>query len=355
MAGAITNKLGNVVVMPVSSMRQADDTYDIGFSANDTRKWSVAFYNDGIAPYTDDLSDGAVKWVNGFTVRVNPFSVNIDGTLCFYDEALSFALEEADAVLPRIDSVVVRRDLFARRADLYIKQGTPAAGAVPPELEYNRDGVCEFLLANVYVTAGVGSLAQSDVTDWRKFMTVKAGTDGNVLRYDLGEMMFTGFTPAELPVWKPGWYFMNGDYYPNTSKQAIQLNKLPTDFKERWGIINNGSATCVPNFFYEDGRGYFVRAVNGISRLVASAWNDAMRPIKGSASPSPQHGYFFRNNHVASGAFTLGPQRQYAPQGATDYQGNALTINTELLGPNFSGVETRPVCIGMLPVIYLTV
>ena len=354
MTGAITNKTGNVVVMPLSSMRQADGSYDFAFAANDIRQWSTSFYTDGICPYTDDLSDGYVEFVNGFTVRVNPFRVNINGTLCFTYDAISLTLEDADPTLPRIDSIIMRRDLVGRRGDLLVKTGTPATNAVPPELVYNRDGICEFLPANVYVTAGVGSLAQSDITDWRKFMEMKAGIEGNVPVRPLGSMEFSGFTPAELVTYMPGWYFMNGDFFPNTSKQAIQLNKLPTDFKNRWGIVNNGSATCVPNFFYEDGRGYFMRA--GLNP--GTQHNDKMRPIVGVLTSYEDRGHSPKTAEYWSGAFFgKGGANKFVNYSSSSTNADSAKVgfDSSRLGEGYSGEETAPLYIEVTPVIYLGV
>lgn len=171
-------------------------------------------------------------------------------------------------------------------------------------------------------------------------------------RYDLGDMGFTGFTPEELAEWRPGWYFMNGDYFPNTSKQAIQLNKLPTDFKERWGIINNGSATCVPNFFYEDGRGYFVRAADGTIKKVGSVQEDAMRPITGRIGIlSRQSGAILE----PSGAFIREEVLRAGTLGTAADSIHGVGFDSALLGANYSGSETAPIHIGMTPVIYLGV
>ena len=170
--------------------------------------------------------------------------------------------------------------------------------------------------------------------------------------FDVGEMTFTGFTPEELAEWRPGWYFMNGDYYPNETPQAVQLNAFPDGFKERWGIINDGSATCVPNFFYEDGRAYFFRAGNE----PGTKHTDSIPPITGSFTGGDGYGTF-QEAHPPTGAFELINNR-------TDYsiaasQGKYATgdcqLNTSLLGKVFSGTEVTPMYIEGTPVIYLAV
>lgn len=172
--------------------------------------------------------------------------------------------------------------------------------------------------------------------------------------FNLGEMMFTGFTVEELPAWKPGWYFMNGDFFPNTSKQAIQLNKLPTDFKNRWGIVNNGSATCVPNFFNEDGRGYFFRAGDGTIHRVGEANIDTIRPVTGSFTASLDAGTSLASA-LTSGAFRLGEKYDVRPGGFIAGSSHSIDIDSSQLGEHYSGVETAPMHRNGTPVIYLGV
>lgn len=99
----------------------------------------------------------------------------------------------------------------------------------------------------------------------------------------IGEMRLLPFRSTELP---SQWYFMNGKTYLLTSDQGKALNSLPTNFKNDWGIAVSGSNINVPQFFHDDGRGYFVRAADGTARKIGSVEEDAAQAVKGIFPPS---------------------------------------------------------------------
>lgn len=156
---------------------------------------------------------------------------------------------------------------------------------------------------------------------------------------------FLPYRPDELPDF---YYFCNGDRYPTDSPQGEVLLSTSANFKLDWGITVIDNTISIPNMFYTDGRGYFLRAVNGSSRLVGSRQDDTMRTINGTASV-PRAGM-----SGATGALkTSGAGGRYTT-GETSGS-SVLTLNTALLGANFSGTETTPLNIGMTPAIFLGV
>lgn len=98
----------------------------------------------------------------------------------------------------------------------------------------------------------------------------------------VGDQQLMPFRANELPF---GWYFRNGDNYLLSSPQGQAINSLSANYKNDYSItikdINGQQYINVPNAFYRDGRGYFERAVNGITRQVGNIEDDAIRNITG--------------------------------------------------------------------------
>ena len=95
----------------------------------------------------------------------------------------------------------------------------------------------------------------------------------------VGKIELLPFRSTNLPT---GWYFCNGDRFPLSTPQGVALNGLPTEFKSDWGITISNNSISLPNLFYSDGRGYFLRSVDGLKRNVGSVQTDAIRNITGT-------------------------------------------------------------------------
>lgn len=184
MPTADTNKLGDVVLMPVSSFNIKEGIVDLAFSATDLQMLNTAFWISGVVPheksgdYSTDTS-AKVSILNGLNIQIAPGRIHVDGTICFWNNALlgdGFAIDPPDA-LGRIDSVVIRRNLIARRADVVILKGTPANNPVPPEIQYNQSGVADLRLADISVKTGIAQLSSGDISDKRTFIRARLGVD----------------------------------------------------------------------------------------------------------------------------------------------------------------------------------
>ncbi len=152
---------------------------------------------------------------------------------------------------------------------------------------------------------------------------------------------------TELPF---GWRFCNGDLYPLDSDVGKALSAFSNNYKVDWGIAVYGQSIGIPNMFYTDGRGYFVRMVNGSTRQVGSVQNDTMRPITGTA-PLLRSGSGPNFNGALYGTGT-----NIMAGGSTAGGGVAgIMLDSSRMGPNYSGTETTPLNIGMIPAIYLGV
>ena len=169
----------------------------------------------------------------------------------------------------------------------------------------------------------------------------------------IGKIELFAHRVVDLP---NGWYFANGDRYLLSSTQGQTLYHLPNNYKTDWNITITGvspnETINVPNMFHTDGRGKYIRPVNGIARQVGSTIDDQMRNITGyiayvQGATSPQL-------IPASGAFK---STLIGSWGITGSGGGAcqLDFNSSNLGNNFNGSDTHPLDVGMIPAIFLGV
>ena len=89
----------------------------------------------------------------------------------------------------------------------------------------------------------------------------------------VGAILLLPFRKDELPV---GWHFCNGAAVSLDSDQGRALNALPAGYKADWGITTLDGAITLPNLFSEDGRGCFLRPVDGLTRQVGAEQGDAV-------------------------------------------------------------------------------
>lgn len=162
---------------------------------------------------------------------------------------------------------------------------------------------------------------------------------------------FLPYRPDELPDF---YYFCNGDRYPTDSPQGERLLSTSANFKLDWGITVVDDTINVPNMFYTDGRGFFVRAVDGTTKQVGSIENDTIKShrliVRGS---SPE----------ASSAMPVATLTYSGVKGfvGVNHQ-NSTMVETDTIpfdGTAFvrydGGTETVPLYVGMTPAIRLGV
>lgn len=167
---------------------------------------------------------------------------------------------------------------------------------------------------------------------------------------------YIGLLPNRVGELPTGFYFTNGDRVLLSSTQGLALSGLSANFKSDWGITVSGSYISLPNLFYSDGRGLFLRAVNGSARQVGKVELDALQNITGTF----YHKYnssniYFGNQSVTSGAF--GAQSvgtgYLCSNSSSSYAGYQLVFDAS--GSARTDSETRPLNIGLTPIIYLGV
>lgn len=158
----------------------------------------------------------------------------------------------------------------------------------------------------------------------------------------VGKIELLPFRFNSLP---KGWYFCNGERFNLSTPQGAALNGLSTDFKADWGITISNDTISLPNLFFSDGRGYFLRSADGSTRKVGSVQTDAIRNITGTFGGCLGRGgtgVFFDPGTAITDNYDGGP-----------YQSNrtALDVSREVPTAN----ENVVLNCGMTPAIFLGV
>lgn len=166
----------------------------------------------------------------------------------------------------------------------------------------------------------------------------------------VGAILLLPFRKDELPM---GWHFCNGAAVSLDSAQGRALNALPAGYKADWGITTLDGAVTLPNLFSEDGRGCFLRPVDGVTRQVGAVEEDAIRNITGKISNKSSYD---TQLSTGTGCFTA------VMQNGVRTWNNTASTSTFSVGANFdasrvvpTAPENRPLNLGMTPAVYLGV
>ena len=167
----------------------------------------------------------------------------------------------------------------------------------------------------------------------------------------IGDIKQWSFRAPDLP---EKWYFTNGDTFPLTSPQGQALNGLSNNFKLDWGISITDNNINVPNMFESNGRGYFLRPVNGTLRQVGDLELSAAPEITGSHSFSPS----LQPPSLVTGSFAAGAVNTAGDVLSQSQNGQTLTFSarrSSIVYGRGSTTEVRPSSLGVTPAIYLGV
>ena len=175
-----------------------------------------------------------------------------------------------------------------------------------------------------------------DIVTWGDWKALGGGGGSGAI---VGEVRLLPFRATELPT---GWYFCNGDQYPTAGAVGTVLNALPANLKTDFGIAVSGSNISIPNMFYTDGRGYYLRAVDGTTRQTGSVVTDRMRNLTGT----------FRGiADAGTGVFSSSPSGTYATSSGANGQAQNMNASRQVpTGPEFSVLDC-----GMTPAIFFGV
>lgn len=193
-------------------------TYGFFDSVNGDRRYTAAqigrflhsVINSGV--YPDGSTALQVIDGEGMQVIVQPGRAMLEYHFMENDSRLVLDLSPA-GTLDRIDAVVMRLDMNNRLCEIAVKEGTPAASPVVPEL--TRSGtVKEYMLAHVYVRKLVAEITQDDITDTRHDTAVCGWVRG-IIRQET----------VSIPVPTPG----TATYIATVNAAGDGYELLPTD------------------------------------------------------------------------------------------------------------------------------
>lgn len=179
--------------------------------------------------------------------------------------------------------------------------------------------------------------------------------------YKVGDFKLSSFPKNEQ---SPGWYPRDGYRYLISSPQGQALSSLSAAFKAAWGITiqgSGGTATInVPNAFDAQGRGYFERPVDGVSRAVGSVEQDAMQELTGTWTPSSASTIWGVNGTLPDNTYNTGVFKSKVLGPGTvpgSGAGATTTVHPDFAASRMARTadETRPANRGMIPVIFLGV
>ncbi|MEK3855933.1 pyocin knob domain-containing protein [Cytobacillus sp. FSL H8-0458] len=148
------------------------------YSASDWSRVLSKFLENGIYKEGSNLNVTATGTTMKVTVGTGV--AFLDGHMYENDSALTLNVDAAEATLDRIDLVVLRLDLTEqnRYIKAFVKKGVAATSPVAPVVE-NSTFIKEFALAEVRVTKGKSTIAQSQITDKRPADFVDPFVDGS--------------------------------------------------------------------------------------------------------------------------------------------------------------------------------
>lgn len=167
-----------------------------------------------------------------------------------------------------------------------------------------------------------------------------------------GEIRLFPFRHDQLPF---GWYFCNGERFLLTSPQGEALSGLTEEFRTDWGLEEDLCSISLPNLFSRDGRGCFLRPVDGLTRQVGAEEGDAIRNITGEWSRGNLGPLGAESNYrYTDGAYAPGTRAyNYFMMSTDNHAGMSLSFDASRVVP--TAPENRPLNLGMTPAIYLGV
>lgn len=137
---------------------------DRKYSAEDWAAYFGSIIGNGVFPQP---SNGLqVEKYSGMYLKVQPGKAWINGYFYTATTLVSLSLSAANGSQDRIDRVVLRWNRVNREIKLAVKTGVPAVTPVGVDLQRDAD-IYELCLAEVYVTAGVTKIDQTNITDKR--------------------------------------------------------------------------------------------------------------------------------------------------------------------------------------------
>ena len=181
-----------------------------------------------------------------------------------------------------------------------------------------------------------------------KYISGGSGGGGQIFP---GKIDFLANRYDELP---SGYYACYGARYALATPQGQVLQSLPPTLRSTLKITITAAGINVPQMIVS-GKGYFVRAVDGITRLPGSIEQDAARAITITGDVSGTLGSVIMTG-AATGSFSATRVGALYADGSYPAAAQNVSLNGSItLSQENVGTENRPINIGMTPVIYLGV
>lgn len=160
---------------PFDSTENGYDTdgypvYDRAVGARALRATFKEFFSDGVFP--SDADALYVSKASGLNVYINPGVFIIRGAMGYVNangNPLMVQLSATPAQGNTAYGIMLRYDenQDARCCSVRVVPGTPGANPQPPEPDKTSPGICEYLLASVYVPTGEEDLTNATITNFR--------------------------------------------------------------------------------------------------------------------------------------------------------------------------------------------
>lgn len=158
---------------------------DRKYAAEDWAAYFASFVSNGV--FAEPSNSLQVVIATGMGISIKAGSGFINGYYYRNTTDLSKTIAVADGIYNRIDRIVLRWSLVNRLMSIAVLQGTPASTPTAPALTRSAE-VYEIALADIYIGAGVTSIAQSNITDKRADSALCGFVTGVIDQFDFSTM-----------------------------------------------------------------------------------------------------------------------------------------------------------------------
>lgn len=148
---------------------QTANGYDRTYTADDFARYFRAFISSGI--FMKEPTNLQVLASGDMTVTLKPGKMIIDGYRYENTGDIILNVDPADGVLHRIDRLSITWSKEDRDIHVTLQKGVPSYEPVAPECRRTEE-YKDYVVADIYVAAGVISLQQQNITDRRMDSTV---------------------------------------------------------------------------------------------------------------------------------------------------------------------------------------
>lgn len=149
---------------PFDAEKDSMGNYDRVYYADDFARYFRSFISSGI--FLKEHDNLQVIANDDMSVTIRPGAIIIDGYHYENTEDIIVQLDPADGVLNRIDRISISWIKEERDAHKIVQKGESSYEPIPPECRRNAE-YKDYVLADVYVAAGVIKITQDNITDQR--------------------------------------------------------------------------------------------------------------------------------------------------------------------------------------------